>query len=92
MFSDPATAQETGAATNWAQVQTWIETDGSLGLGDAGSVPHMGSVYEIGETQGARRGENLFHSFLHFDLREGDTARFSARDSRNGLLRAYLSE
>jgi len=58
---------------------TQILRDGSVGPGvDVQPIRSPSGVYEIGESQGARSGTNLFHSFLDFTIGTGDTALFTA--------------
>lgn len=49
--------------------------DGSVGPNTAGSI-RSGS-FEIGESDGVRAGNNLFHSFQGFDVGNNETATFS---------------
>ncbi|MEN8159216.1 MAG: tetratricopeptide repeat protein, partial [Myxococcota bacterium] len=70
-----------------AQVTTLIETDGTTG--DAGVVDDGGTgVYTIEEGLGDRPGggQNLFHSFLNFDLGEGDVADFTATNPTERVI------
>lgn len=59
-----------------------ISTDGSLG-------PEMnlpGPDYTIGSELGTRAGANLFHSFQHFHLQQGESATFTGPDSVQNII------
>ncbi|MDH3598199.1 MAG: filamentous hemagglutinin N-terminal domain-containing protein [Candidatus Tectomicrobia bacterium] len=56
-------------ASGWAQ----IATDGTVGRATELRGPH----YEISDELGRRRGRNLFHSFLRFNVHEGQSATFT---------------
>ncbi len=64
----------------WAQVQTAIVPDGSLGT----TVSQSGGVHTIGG--GTIRGPNQFHSFDRFDVGTGDTASFAGPASVENIL------
>ena len=57
--------------------QADIATDGSLGSKQQLTGPH----YHISQKLGTQFGENLFHSFKHFNLSQGESATFSGSDS-----------
>jgi large exoprotein involved in heme utilization and adhesion len=64
-------------------VQAQIVTDGTVGP----KVSLRGGEIEIGADLGARRGDNLFHSFEKFGIATGQTATFTGP----GTIRNVIS-
>ena len=64
-------------------VQAQIVTDGSVGP----KVSLRGGEIEIGADLGARRGDNLFHSFEKFGIGTGQTTTFTGA----GAIRNVIS-
>ena len=64
-------------------VQAQIVTDGSVGP----KVSLSGGEIKIGDDLGARRGDNLFHSFEKFGIATGQTATFTGP----GTIRNVIS-
>jgi filamentous hemagglutinin family protein len=70
-------------------VQAQIVTDGSVGPKASLSGPQV----EIGADLGARRGDNLFHSFEKFGIATGQTATFTGPgDIKNVISRVTGGE
>src|SRR3954466_9839432 len=63
-------------------VQAQIVTDGSLGP----KVSLQGGEIKIGADLGARRGDNLFHSFEKFGIATGQTATFTGPDTIKNVI------
>ncbi len=61
-----------------------VVTDGSLG--NVGIQTLTAPNYLIGENLGQRQGANLFHSFTHFNVLQGETATFQASAHVNNIL------
>ncbi|MBC8187089.1 MAG: filamentous hemagglutinin N-terminal domain-containing protein, partial [Proteobacteria bacterium] len=70
-----------GVSTAQGQVPTSIQTDGSLRIGIPNTtIPGVDGIHEITEGHGFYDGNStLLHSFDHFDVGLGDTARFTAQ-------------
>ena len=65
-------------ASGWAQ----IITDGTVGPAAELSGPH----YVIPDDLGEQHGRNLFHSFLRFHVREGQSATFTGPPAVENLI------
>lgn len=59
-----------------------IITDGRLGPATSLSAPH----FQIEESLGQRRGNNLFHSFSRFNLQAGESATFTGDASIQQII------
>src|SRR5262249_51374311 len=69
-----------GALVGSSQAQ--IALDGSLGPRGALNGPH----YTIPDSMGQIRGSNLFHSFGHFNLSQGESATFTGPTTIANIL------
>lgn len=65
-----------------SRVAAEVTLDGTLGKESA----LMGPNYQISGELGQQQGENLFHSFRHFNLKEGESATFSGPDHLRNII------
>lgn len=68
----------------WGSLHAEIITDGSLGIPAAQTL--TAPNYIIAESSGLRQGSNLFHSFSHFNVLQGETATFQADANVGNIL------
>ena len=67
---------------NTAESYAEIVTDGSLGT----ATELVGPNYSVTSDLGQLEGSNLFHSFINFNLANGDTATFSGPNSITNIV------
>ena len=65
-----------------SHVHAEIVLDGSLGKEGELIGPH----YQVGVELGQQRGENLFHSFKQFNLKEGESATFTGSEQLHNII------
>lgn len=67
-------------------VTTDITTDDSMNGTETTITPDVDGIYVIPEELARRIGENLFHSFLTFDIGTGDVALFTANGATSNII------
>jgi filamentous hemagglutinin family protein len=67
--------------SDWGMAQSVIVPDDTLGVERSNVIPNYRGLSTEVIDQGARRGQNLFHSFREFNISEGRSAYFFVDDA-----------